>query len=74
MQYITPKGGPKSANHVDPNSRNCFPNWHSEIFKNIKSVSSCLYNYLNFFIKFAVHPVKIHLQLFTMRINVYKIK
>jgi hypothetical protein len=30
MQYITPKGGPKSANHVDPNSFIVLPNWHSE--------------------------------------------
>lgn len=30
MQYITPKGGPKSANHVEPSSRVCLPNVHSE--------------------------------------------
>lgn len=30
MQYITPKGGPKSANHVEPNSRICLPKVHSE--------------------------------------------
>lgn len=35
MQYITPNGGPKSANHVDPSSRNCFPNWHSETINKI---------------------------------------
>jgi hypothetical protein len=29
MQYITPKGGPRSANHVDPISCSDFPNWHS---------------------------------------------
>lgn len=32
MQYITPKGGPRSANHVEPNSRTCLPNWHSETY------------------------------------------
>jgi len=29
MQYITPKGGPKSAYQVEPNSRRTLPNWHS---------------------------------------------
>lgn len=29
IQYITPNGGPKSAYHVEPNSRNVFPNRHS---------------------------------------------
>lgn len=72
MQYITPNGGPKSANHVDPNSRNCLPNWHSETIKKNRLVYLNIIN--SIFIKFAVHPVKIHLQLFTMRINVYKIK
>lgn len=31
MQYMTPKGGPKSANHVVPSSRICLPKLHSEI-------------------------------------------
>lgn len=31
MQYMTPNGGPKSAYHVEPNSRSVFPNWHSEM-------------------------------------------
>lgn len=26
MQYMTPNGGPKSAYHVEPNSRSVFPN------------------------------------------------
>lgn len=30
MQYITPNGGPKSAYHVEPSSRNVLPNWHSD--------------------------------------------
>jgi len=30
MQYMTPKGGPKSANHVEPSSRICLPKVHSE--------------------------------------------
>lgn len=29
MQYMTPKGGPKSANQVEPSSRICLPNVHS---------------------------------------------
>lgn len=29
IQYITPNGGPKSAYHFEPNSRNVFPNRHS---------------------------------------------
>lgn len=33
MQYITPNGGPKSAYHVEPNSRNVLPNRHSEMIK-----------------------------------------
>lgn len=32
-QYMMPKGGPKSANQVEPNSFNCFPNWHSGMSK-----------------------------------------
>lgn len=30
---MTPNGGPKSAYHVEPNSRNVLPNRHSEISK-----------------------------------------
>jgi hypothetical protein len=29
MQYMTPKGGPRSANHTEPISCRDFPNWHS---------------------------------------------
>lgn len=34
IQYITPNGGPKSAYHFEPNSRNVFPNRHSATTKN----------------------------------------
>lgn len=36
-QYMTPNGGPRSANHVDPNSLNWVPNWHSGIKTNRNS-------------------------------------
>lgn len=30
IQYMIPKGGPKSANHTEPSSRICLPKVHSE--------------------------------------------
>lgn len=30
IQYMIPKGGPKSANHIEPSSRICLPKVHSE--------------------------------------------
>lgn len=44
IQYMTPNGGPRSANQVEPISRTVFPNWHSEttglLFLRVPSDSS----------------------------------
>lgn len=45
MQYMTPNGGPRSANQVDPTSRMVLPNVHSATKMRKTTEYEHLYNY-----------------------------
>lgn len=62
MQYIIPKGGPRSACHVDPSSRICLPKVHSATDENTKvsdeDQNSTLIN--STFVTLKSNPIKIY--------------